>query len=392
VLEKFRGVLGNEANAYVQSVLIACSANRDLMECEPESVFRSALRAASLELSCDPALKQAYLVPIKGKAEFWPHYRGLYTLATRTGKYTAINVTPVREGQQVFQHNVTGLHYLVIRDGLMVDNDRLSKLFAQGYHDVTNGQGQEKIIGYLGYYKTTRGFEKTIYMSIGEIAEHALKYAPGNYNNPKSDWNDPKHRPTMEMKTVLKELLRWADLSGRDNSLLRQAMAADSENPEWAADADVINAVAGPAPVSMDTKPSYTSEPMDEQVDEVEMQRPLTPPTLRSFLAARTRAIGIYQSTPEQLGLMTGMMDMVFAPDPDANKIRRSCIHYLFGYDSSKKLSGPQIKATLDWLKPVKDSGGAYSPDPMAAQELHAVWEAEQLAKGQTVMPGMEKK
>ena len=51
----------------------------------------------------------------------------------------------------------------------------------------------------------------------------------------------------------------------------------------------------------------------------------------------------------------------------------------------------PPVKATLDWLAPVKDSGGAYSPDPVAAQELCAVWEAEQLAKGQTVLPGMDK-
>ncbi len=86
------------------------------------------------------------------------------------------------------------------------------------------------------------------------------------------------------------------------------------------------------------------------------------------------------------------MLEYVFDPDPAADKIRRSCIHYLFGYDSSKKMSGPQIKACLDWLKPTKDISEDYSLDPMAAQELKAVWEAEQLAKGQTVLPGMEKK
>jgi hypothetical protein len=104
---------------------------------------------------------------------------------------------------------------------------------------------------------------------------------------------------------------------------------------------------------------------------------------LRSWLTAKVKSIGIYQPKPEQIGLMVAMMDMVFAPDKDATKIRRSCIHFLWGYDSSKKMSGPQVKATLDWLHPTQDNGGAYSPDPMAAQELHAVWEAEQLSKGQ---------
>jgi recombination protein RecT len=233
------------------------------MKCEPESVLRSALRAASLELSCDPALKQAYLVPIRGKAEFWPHYRGLYNLAQRTGKYLALTVTPVREGQQVFQHNVTGMHYLVIRDGLMVENDQLAKLYGKGYREVTTGAGDEKIIGYLGYFKMTNGFEKTVYMSLSEIVEHAEKYAPGNYHNPKSDWNDPKHRPTMEMKTVLRELLRWCDLSGKANEKLRAAMNAGDEEQEWASDDDVMEAIAK-------DMPDEITEPIPDSIYPVE--------------------------------------------------------------------------------------------------------------------------
>jgi len=234
VLEKFRGVLGNRANAYVQSVLIACTANKELMMCAPDSILRSALRAASLELSCDPSLKQAYLVPIKGRAEFWPHYLGLFNLAMRTGKYWMINVTPVREGQRVLQNNITGMHYLVIPEVGMVENDQVSKLLSKGYKDVTDGD-YRKIIGYIGYFKTTRGFEKTVYMSVKEIAEHASAFS-SNYNNQRSLWNDPKHRPTMEMKTVLRELLRWADLSGDVNDALRQGLDADIDQPNDEAD------------------------------------------------------------------------------------------------------------------------------------------------------------
>ena len=103
-LEKFSNVLGDGANAYVQSVLLAVSNSNDLMECTHNSVVRSALRAASLGLSCDPAVKQAWLVPYNRKmkrknkdgrteeywikeAQFQPHYLGLRTLAMRTGKY-----------------------------------------------------------------------------------------------------------------------------------------------------------------------------------------------------------------------------------------------------------------------------------------------------------------
>lgn len=371
IIEKFHAVLGNEANAYMQSVLIACTANPDLMECSPQSILRSSLRAASLELSCDPALKQAQLVPIKGKAEFWPHFRGLYTLMVRTGKYYAINVTPVREGQRVMQNSTTGIHYIMLESGLLVENDKLSKLFSQGYLDVTDGPGDKKIIGYLAYFETNKGFKKTIYMSMQEIAEHAEMYAPG-YHNPRSPWNDPKQRPTMEMKTVFRELLKWADLSGKENANLKAAIKNDESELEhtWASDNEVTEAIVYDAP----------EEP---PVDESEIQRPLAPITLRSWLAAKAQAIGIYQALPEQLGLMNGMINLAFAPDKDVDKIRRSCIHFLWSVDSSKKMSGPQIKATLDWLKPTKDSGGAYYPDPLSVQELHSVWTSELEAKGQ---------
>jgi len=232
VIQKFRSVLGNKTNAYVQSVLIACTANPDLMTCQPESILRSALRAASLELSCDPAMKQAYLVPIKGKAEFWPHYLGLYNLAMRTGKYWLINVTPVYAGQRVLQNSITGMHYLTLAGIGLIENDQVSKLLSKGYRDVTSGN-TETIIGYLGYFKTTKGFEKTVYMSIDEIHQHASTFSP-SYNNPKSLWNDKRHLPTMEMKTVLKELMRWADLSGDANDALRSALDVDDRaGVEW---------------------------------------------------------------------------------------------------------------------------------------------------------------
>jgi hypothetical protein len=127
---------------------------------------------------------------------------------------------------------------------------------------------------------------------------------------------------------------------------------------------------------------SQTPEPPSATIE-----RPLAPETLRSWLAAKVNEIGIYQSTPEQLGLMVGMMELAFAPDKDAAKIHRSCIRFLWGYDSTKKMSGPQVKATLDWLAPVKDSGGSYLPDDMAVKELHAVWTAANVEAGQEALP-----
>ena len=95
IVKKFEDVLGSrDAMPYVQSVLIAVADSESLRECTHNSILQSALRAASLGLSCDPAVKQAWLVPYnknvasKGSPAKWvkvcqfqPHYMGLYNLA-----------------------------------------------------------------------------------------------------------------------------------------------------------------------------------------------------------------------------------------------------------------------------------------------------------------------
>lgn len=228
VIAKFTKIMGAQGESYIQSVLICVSGSAELMKCTPESVFRSALRAASLGLSCDPALKQAWLVPYNRKvkdgqgnetwvkeAQFQPHYKGLYTLAMRTGKYWQINVSPVYEGQRVLENTLTGLHAVREESGLIAKPDASNP----AYTDVTVRRKSEmKVIGWIGYFKTKKGFEKSVWMTVGEIADHASKYVRDYDKNP--NWNDADKRPTMEMKTVLRQLLSWADMSGTENSQL----------------------------------------------------------------------------------------------------------------------------------------------------------------------------
>jgi hypothetical protein len=141
--------------------------------------------------------------------------------------------------------------------------------------------------------------------------------------------------------------------------------------------------------------PPSTAEP-EIATPAATAERPLSPTTLRSFLAVKATKYKNYRAIPEQLGLMVGMMEEAFAPDKSADKIRRSCLAWLWDSvkndltKSSKALSGAEVKATLDWLKPVRDSGGAYRIDPMAAQELHAVWTAALKDSGQQELLGVE--
>lgn len=134
-------------------------------------------------------------------------------------------------------------------------------------------------------------------------------------------------------------------------------------------------------PIDVQAKEPPAAEAQGEKKP-VNIERPLTPTTLRSMLAAKAKKHD-GDASPQQYGLMVGMMDLIFAPSPEAEKIRHSCLRYLWGTDTSKKLTGAQVKAMLDWLKPEKDSGGSYFPDQMAETELKSVWTAAQIEVGQ---------
>jgi recombination protein RecT len=251
VIQKFTDVLGEQqAKQYIQSVLIEVATDPKLSECTIESVYRSSLRAASLGLSCDKSLKQAWLIPYSKnigtrdnpkwikEAQFQPHYKGLYTLAMRTGKYWQINVSPVYEGQRVLENTLTGLH--AVREessGIVGKPDA----FNAAYTDVTTRRkSNQKVIGWIGYFKTKKGFEKSVWMSSVEIDDHARKYVKDYDKNP--NWGDAEKRPVMEMKTVLRALLSWADMSGTENSQLTEALQADDPAIEAVAE-DVVTAI-----------------------------------------------------------------------------------------------------------------------------------------------------
>lgn len=211
VFTRFSEIMGSRnAKTYIGSVLILVDSKPELRECDPVSIYKSALRAANLELSCDESLHQAQLVPFNnrktGKKEctMIPHYLGLVNLATRTGKYKTFNYGPVKEGQDVQIEPLSG--------ALTITGKPTSK--------------DAKTIGYFAYYKMLNGFEKAEYMTIEEIHEHAKKWAK-SYNYDSSAWKDEKKLPAMEQKTVIRKLLKSADMSGSVGQKLAQALEAE---------------------------------------------------------------------------------------------------------------------------------------------------------------------
>jgi recombination protein RecT len=195
VKARFAEVVGsNNAGAYISSVLLAVANSDNLKECTVESVYISALRAATLRLSCDPSTGQAYLVPFKGKATLIVGYKGLQDMAVRTGRYRFINTSPIYEGEEIKE-------------------DRFS-----GELTLTGNKKSDILVGWLAAFELMGGYSKALYMSIDEIHDHAKKYSK-SYAFKESGWQtNPKE---MERKTVLRRLLRqWGYLDPADVSAL----------------------------------------------------------------------------------------------------------------------------------------------------------------------------
>lgn len=73
-----------------------------------------------------------------------------------------------------------------------------------------------------------------------------------------------------------------------------------------------------------------------------------------------------------QRGLMVGMLEACFAVG-DTEMKRKEVCQYLTGQGSSKDIPDNYILALLEWIKPVKDSGGAYSPDEFVPAEANKI-------------------
>jgi recombination protein RecT len=208
VKARFASILGDRnVGAYISSALITVKESKKLQECHPETIYTSALHAATLRLSTDPATGEGWLVPYKGKCTFQPGYKGYYKMAVRTGKYRYINVTSIYEGQTVEEDQMTG------------------------FHSITGQPISDKRIGWFGSFELnpergfTKGFGKTFYMTIEQIHEHAEHYSP-SYSYADSPWK--KETAKMEKKTVMKLLLKnWGYLDPADVMQLEQV---DEEN------------------------------------------------------------------------------------------------------------------------------------------------------------------
>jgi recombination protein RecT len=206
-LSRFAEILGqHNAPAYVTSVLLAVANNEQLQKCSPASIITSAMRAATLRLSCDPSTKQAHLVPFKDKATLVVGHKGYYDMANRTGKYRYLNDFRVYEGQEVVE-------------------DQL-----RGTVEIIGSRTSGTVIGYGFYFEMLNGLRKVLYMTVEEIREHGAKYSK-TYNYPSSLWK--VNFDAMARKTVTRLCLsRYGYLDPTDAMTLSSVDESEIDDSE----------------------------------------------------------------------------------------------------------------------------------------------------------------
>lgn len=192
--KRFEEILGKKAAGFMASI-INISNSSVLTGVEPNSIIASAVVAATLDLPIDPNLGFAYIIPysvkVDGefvkKGQFQLGYKGFIQLAMRSGQYKTINAIEVYEG----------------------DIKKINRLTGDIEFNDEN-TNQDKVVGYLAYFKLINGFEKSFYMTKEQMEKHAKKYSQTYKSNKdyiakSSKWTtdfDP-----MAIKTVLKLLL-----------------------------------------------------------------------------------------------------------------------------------------------------------------------------------------
>jgi len=215
VQKRLKDMLDNRASYFTNSIINLVSSNPKLLECTPESIMKSAMTGASLNLSIDPNLGESAIIPYGKKATWQIMYKGLVQLALRTGKYLKLNTVEVYENQFKAFNRLT---------------EELDADFSI--------EGEGAVIGYAGYFKLVNGFEKTVYWTKDEIQKHADRYSQSYKRDKQYKKNDSMWTTdfdAMAKKTVLKLMIdKWGVKSiDMQKAVQLDHSTGDEQNPEY---------------------------------------------------------------------------------------------------------------------------------------------------------------
>lgn len=221
-------VLMDKKGQFVNNITALVANDVKLQECRPMSLIYAGIKATALDLPLDPNLGFAYVIPYKNtktgtvEAQFQIGYRGFIQLAIRSGLFSVINVTDVREGEMKSFDLLTGEIRI----------------------EAINDREKSPTVGYVAYFRLNNGkagydsFSKSLFMSIDDVKSHAMRYSKtfsSRVDSVRSSSKWATDFDAMAKKTVLKLLLaRYAPLSVQMQDAVKsdQAVIGSDGSPE----------------------------------------------------------------------------------------------------------------------------------------------------------------
>jgi|GEM_PF-3143094 len=166
-----------KANRFIAEARINLSTNPELADCSPESFVRAALQTAQLNLSINPLIGEAYLMPRwngdKGckEATFQLGYKAYLNMARKTKEVLDVDGAIVRKGD-TFSHSYTEE---------IDEKGKFTYIVQPLEHETSDEHGD--IIG--AYAKAIIKndnviIKKHIYMTVAQLEAHMKKYATKN--------------------------------------------------------------------------------------------------------------------------------------------------------------------------------------------------------------------
>lgn len=244
VKEQFERMLGKKSAGFISNIISVAQSNTMFNNVDRNSIILAAAQAASLDLSINPNLGLASIIPYGNQAQMQVQRDGWMELCLRTGQFKSIVNEPVYEGELV-EHN----------------------RFTDTYVFDETKRVSDKLIGVMAAFELTNGYKKVLYMSVEECKEHGKKYSK-TFNNPKALWTS--NFLAMSLKTVLKKLLKKyapksIEVLNRANEIDQAAFTGTIDNPQ-----PVYVDNPSKAPHTEEVKDFQEAEVVDEQTGEVQ--------------------------------------------------------------------------------------------------------------------------
>lgn len=157
--KKFEDMLGARRGAqFISSIITVSNGSNQLQQCEPNSIISAAAQAATLDLSINPSIGQAAIVPFRQKGVYKATFQimkgGIKELAHRSGKYLKIRLVEIFEGELI----------------------SWNRFDAEIVFDATKKKS-DKVMGFYFFFHLKNGFVHKNYWSVQECIDHGWKYS-----------------------------------------------------------------------------------------------------------------------------------------------------------------------------------------------------------------------